>query len=328
MMGLIVPHMENGYVLVPEGSGASVAEELPRGVVRVGDAVLAAERLIAASGELHASDEFGDRGDRGGAEDFRAGCRVSGELAKPDASCVLGMLTSQGIQSDQTGAREPVRIAAFDFDGTTLSGNSPVMLVRYLIGKGMLSKSVLARIIMWGIAYKTRLPQNESWVRGLVFTAFRDRPVAQVNEFLREFYRSHVSPRIRQQAVQAMQDHLSAGHVVVCVSATFEPIIAAAMVEHPIQYAIATRMKVDAYGCYTSQVEGLPVEGAEKLAALTSFADARFGEGNWELGWAYGDHHSDRTLLGAAAHAFAVTPDRPLSRTARELGYDVLDWDS
>lgn len=231
-------------------------------------------------------------------------------------------------QNAGSSADEPVRVAVFDFDGTTLSGNSPVMLVRYLVSKGMLSKSVVARIIAWGLAYKTRLPQNESWVRGLVFSAFHGRPVSWVNEFLWSFYGTHVAPRMRAQAVQAMRDHLDAGHVVVCVSATFEPIIAAAMVENPIQYAIATRMRVDACGCYTSQVEGLPVEGKEKLVALTSFADERFGAGRWELGWAYGDHHSDRALLAAAKHAFAVTPDRPLSRTAREQGYEVLDWDA
>lgn len=69
-----------------------------------------------------------------------------------------------------------VHIAAFDFDGTCISGNSPVLLVRRLMKLGMLEKSVLARIMLWGIAYKLRLPQNESWVRGLVFRAFAGKP--------------------------------------------------------------------------------------------------------------------------------------------------------
>lgn len=53
-----------------------------------------------------------------------------------------------------------------------------------------------------------------------------------------------------------MAAHEEAGHAVVCVSATFEPIIAAAMERRPIQYAIATRMRVDFQGNYTDEVEG------------------------------------------------------------------------
>ena len=76
----------------------------------------------------------------------------------------------------------------------------------------------------------------------------------------------------------------------------------------------------------TRAVEGLPVEGEEKLAAVRRFGDSRFGPGNWELAYAYGDHHSDRAVLSAAEHPRAVSPDRPLARTAREKGWEILDW--
>ena len=48
----------------------------------------------------------------------------------------------------------PCEIAVFDFDGTCISGNSPVLLVRYLLKKGQVRTSVLLRILTWGIAYK------------------------------------------------------------------------------------------------------------------------------------------------------------------------------
>ena len=243
-----------------------------------------------------------------------------------DSAIAATRLISQEVESAPERG-EKVRIAAFDFDGTSLNGNSPVMLVRYLAFRGMLRKSVVARILLWAGAYKMRLPQNESWVRGLVFSAFFGKPVSQVNEFLRQFYFEHVSCRFREEAELCMRAHVEAGHVVVCVSATFEPIIAAAMTEHSIQYGIATRMGIDANGCYTNKVAGLPIEGPEKMVALKAFADEHFGKGNWELGWSYGDHHSDRALLAAAEHGFAVTPDRPLTRTANERGYQILDWE-
>ena len=219
-----------------------------------------------------------------------------------------------------------VQVAAFDFDGTCIQGNSPVMLVRYLVRRRMLSPSVVARILSWAVAYKTRLPQNEAWVRGLVFRAFAGRPVAEVNRFLRDFYDEVIDGHFRPDAEAEMAAHEEAGHAVVCVSATFEPIIAAAMEHRPIQYAIATRMRVDFQGDYTDEVEGEPIEGPAKVAALRRLCDDLFGPDGWELVWAYGDHHSDRAMLAAAKNAFAVTPDRPLTRTANAEGYDILEW--
>ena len=223
-------------------------------------------------------------------------------------------------------AEGKVQVAAFDFDGTCIQGNSPVMLVRYLVRRRMLSPSVVARILSWAFAYKTRLPQNEAWVRGLVFRAFAGRPVAEVNGFLRDFYDQVIDRRVRADAEAEMAAHEEAGHAVVCVSATFEPIIAAAMERRPIQYAIATRMRVDFQGNYTDEVEGEPIEGPEKVVVLRRLCDELFGADGWELAWAYGDHHSDRAMLAAAKSAYAVTPDRPLTRTANAQGYDILEW--
>ena len=238
-------------------------------------------------------------------------------------------MSEQERRTDGSGpgaSARPVRLAVFDFDGTSISGNSPVLLVRHLALSGMLRKSVVARICAWGVAYKFRLPQNESWVRGLVFTAFEGKPKGEVDRFLEGFYDEKIASRFRADADRAMRAHHEAGDEVIVVSATFEPIILRAMEHHPFDLQVSTRMRVDGRGCYTREVEGLPVEGAEKLAAVTRFADARWGAGNWELAYAYGDHHSDRTLLSAATHAFAVTPDNPLERTARRAGWEILDW--
>ena len=69
----------------------------------------------------------------------------------------------------ETVQEKPVEIAVFDFDGTSISGNSPVILVRYLRRKGLLKKRIFTRIIFWALRYKLRLPQNESWFVGQFF---------------------------------------------------------------------------------------------------------------------------------------------------------------
>lgn len=227
---------------------------------------------------------------------------------------------------DFSGRREPAKLAVFDFDGTSISGNSPVILVRHLVKRGMLKKSVVLRILLWAAAYKFRLPQNESWVRSLVFSAFEGRSVEEVDRFLADFYDEDIAPLFRSEADAAMREHADAGCAVVVISATFEPIILRAMQHHPFENQISTRMRIASDGTYTREVEGLPVEGEQKLVAVKAFGDAHFGAGNWELAYAYGDHHSDRAVLSAATHAFAVDPDRPLARTARKQGWPILNW--
>ena len=216
----------------------------------------------------------------------------------------------------QGAPESKARLAVFDFDGTSIAGNSPVLLVSHLLSRKMLKKRVVFRI----------LPQNEAAVRGLVFTAFEGKPAAEVDAFLAEFYDERIAPLFRPEADAAMRAHAEAGDTVVVISATFEPIILRAMEHHPFDNQISTRMSVATDGTYTRAVEGLPVEGEEKLAAVRRFGDSRFGPGNWELAYAYGDHHSDRAVLSAAEHPRAVSPDRPLARTAREKGWEILDW--
>lgn len=247
-----------------------------------------------------------------------------GEGAGSPAEAERSVPLSGGAPESASG---PVELAVFDFDGTSISGNSPVMLVRYLMQHDMLENTVVLRILLWAAAYKLRLPQNESWVRGLVFRAFLGMPHEQADAFMRTFYDEKVDRRFRKQADEAMAAHARAGHDVVIVSATFEPIILRAREFHRFAHQVSTRMRIDDAGRYTCEVEGLPIEGEEKVAAIGRYADERYGRGNWELGYAYGDHHSDRALLSAAKHAFAVTPDKPLARTARRKGWEILDWD-
>ena len=226
-------------------------------------------------------------------------------------------------------ASGPVKeIAAFDFDGTAIQGNSPVILVRYLQKRGMLRKTVMGKIIAWAAAYKLRLPQNEAWVRGLVFTAFEGRPKAEVDAFLRDFYDEAIEGqnRFRPEAERAMDELRKQGMEVLVVSATFAPIVERAQELHPFDGCLCTHMLTDKQGTYTIHVDGPCVEGIEKVHALRTYANARYGENGWRLARAYGDHHSDIPLLSAADQGFAVNPDNPLGRAAKRNGWQTLDW--
>ncbi len=231
-----------------------------------------------------------------------------------------------GNQDEVVASAHPVRLAVFDFDGTSISAASPVLLVSHLMKQGMLKKRVVSRIMLWAAAYKLRLPLNESAVRGLVFTAFEGKSVTEVNEFMSNFYDETIEPLFRADADAAMRAHCEAGDVVMVVSASFEPIILRAMQKHPFAHQVSTRMKVSSEGTYMRRVEGLPVEGEEKLAAVKRFGDDQYGVGNWEIIAAYGDHHSDKTILSAAKQPYAVCPNNLLAKIAKENDWPILEW--
>lgn len=218
------------------------------------------------------------------------------------------------------------RVVVFDFDGTCIDGNSPVILVKHLTAKGMLSPRFVLGLIGWGIAYAWHLPQDEANARSMVFSAFEGQPVAKVDAFLRKFYDEKIERIFRPIAEKTMREHIAAGDTVVVVSATFEPIIKRAMEKHAFENQVSVKMIVDENGCYTRKVDGIPVEGVEKIERVKRFANARFGEGNWDLVCAYADHYSDIPLMEYAQKCFAVSPGPALRREAKKRGWDILDW--
>lgn len=264
---------------------------------------------------------------------------ILAEAFEPEDGAVSETPTSEDLQQEALVCGEAelrsfikpdadgvYHIAAFDFDGTCIRGNSPVMLVRHLAFSGQLNFFVILRIIWWAARYKFHWPQNESSVRELVFTAFKGKPSVEVDDYLDRFGEENVAKRFRPQAHETMAEHVREGHVVLCLSATFEPILRSIVPQHPIQYQVSTRMQVDADGNYLAKVEGLPVEGEEKLNALRRFADNEFGEGKWALDWAYCDHYSDYALLAAAKHPYAANPTSTLTKIAKRESWPIVIW--
>lgn len=233
----------------------------------------------------------------------------------------------RAMENAVQNATKKVKVAVFDFDSTAIEGSSPSWLVNRLIFERKISPLTSLQIGMWGLAYKWHLPQNEAWVRSKVFTAFEGKPQEEVDAYLENFYDNYIEKRFRPKADAEMQKRADEGCEVIVVSASFEPIVVRAMEKHPFNAQISTRMKLNEDGTYSSKVDGDCIQGEEKLTALKHWCDGRFGEGNWELAYAYGDHHSDIPLLQAAEHPFAVTPNSDLKKYAKEHDWPILDWE-
>lgn len=218
------------------------------------------------------------------------------------------------------------RLAVFDYDGTIISGQSGLLIARYMLSRGLLKMRHAARLVLWGLRYATHLPHREEEARELVFKGLSDSRPEDVDGFMQEFHDTILAPLYRTKAEREIAARKAEGCTVLLVSATFSALADIAAERLGMDAAIATVMELGKDGYFTGSVEGDVIEGSIKFVAVQRWADGHLGAGNWELAYAYGDHFSDRELLGMATQPYVVCPKALLRRYAKKRGWAILDW--
>ena len=219
------------------------------------------------------------------------------------------------------------QVAVFDFDGTSVDGQSGSLFTTWLLGHHIMRLPRALRLGLWGVRYKLHLPFRQSEARELVFGALLDRSPEEIDQLMLQFHDEVMVPRYREKAMAEVTRRNVEGCVTLLVSATFQPIADAAAKDMGFDAAVATLMEKSSDGHYTGNVEGEVIAGPEKYLAASAWCDKNLGEGCWELAYAYGDHHTDEDLLARAREAFAVCPGPSLRAAAKQHGWQILDWD-
>ena len=221
---------------------------------------------------------------------------------------------------------DKVRLAIFDMDGTSINTSSPVRLVKRLSKEKRITPFTTFMLLCWGMAYRYQLPRKNNPVRERVFSGFKGRNWREVNSYLQNFFNDEIECHIRSAAESEMNHLLEQGIVVVMVSASFDSVVATCMTKMPLNYGVATLMKIDEFENYTNVVEEPAPEGPDKRTVFETFANSEFGKDNWVVEYSFGDHLSDRAILEIANHPVAVTPDKELESLAKEKGWEIKIW--
>lgn len=224
-------------------------------------------------------------------------------------------------------AAAPVRLAVFDYDGTIIDGQSGSLFSRYLLMRGLISAKTAAGLAWWGTRYKLHLPYRQDESRELIFGDLCKLGREETLRILHDFHDTVLAPRYRVDAICEVMRRQEEGCATLLVSATFYEIARVAAEALGMTAPVATRMRLDAQGNYTSDVEGEVVAGEGKVRAVSSWADANIGAASWDIAYAYGDHFTDASLLECAEHPFAVCPGPSLKHLARGKGWPVLEWE-
>ena len=156
------------------------------------------------------------------------------------------------------------RIAAFDYDGTIISGQSGALFASYLFSRGYLKLARALRLGWWGARYVLHLPYRQGEAREQVFSALSEHTPEEVHRIMMDFHDEVLLRRYRQEAIREIGRRKREGCTILLVSATFKDIAQRAVRITGADDFVATGMELDANGNYTGNVDGAVIADPEK----------------------------------------------------------------
>ena len=214
-----------------------------------------------------------------------------------------------------------MRLALFDLDNTLLGGDSDHAWGDYLCQRGILDP----------VAYKQRNDGfYQDYLNGTLdlqaYLAFSMEilaatPVAQLDEWHRDFMRDCIEPIILPKALALLQQHREAGDQLVIITATNRFVTAPIAARLGVDTLLATECGMQD-GRYTGQITGIPCYQDGKVTRLNQWL-AETGL-SLDGSYFYSDSRNDLPLLQVATNPVAVDPDDVLRGIANERGWPVI----
>jgi phosphatidylglycerophosphatase C len=193
-------------------------------------------------------------------------------------------------------------VAAFDFDGTMIRGDSFMPFLVRAVGPGKFGQIVIRSSASTAQAY--RLGRRDASKAVLVRRLLRGYPADRLDDLGRR-YAVLLAQRIRPQMAERVAWHQQRGHRLVIVSASLDVYLAPTGKALGFDQVLATELEVGSDGRLTGRLLGPNVRGVEKSARLREWLGQELAGVPYQL-WAYGDSAGDRELLAMADHPTRV----------------------
>lgn len=197
------------------------------------------------------------------------------------------------------------RVAAFDFDGTLVPGDSLRPYLESLVGRRRLGAGMAASA---GPMVRSYLSLGRDGAKvALLHRVLAGVPAARATAVGIQFGAA-LAQRVRPEMLDRIAWHRAEGHQLILVSASLTLYLDEFGRRGGFDTVIATRMAVAGEGPaarLTGAIDGANVRAGEKARRL----QAALGDLPVEL-WAYGDSAGDREMLAMADHPFRVESGR------------------
>ncbi len=195
-------------------------------------------------------------------------------------------------------------MAAFDFDGTLVPGDSLLPFVRRAAGRGRFTKAITRHGPRVALATVGRIGSRDEAKAAFVRTAFQGLDANAVAASGEGFAATLVD-RLRPSAARRLRWHQEQGHEIVLVSASLAVYLEPLGRLLGLTAVLATALEEGPDGRLTGGLVGANVRGPEKVRRLQQWLGTTASEV-----WAYGDSAGDRELLAAADHPLFVPRGR------------------
>lgn len=213
-------------------------------------------------------------------------------------------------------------IAFFDLDRTIISLNSGSLLVRQAYKNGAMSTGNLINAILQSYLYKFNLRDTNliiskmgMWLKGL------HREI--INELSKEVVSKYLIGSIRQEIIKEIDFHKQNNARLVILSSAISPICDPIGRHLGVEDIICTVMETSE-GILTGAPVGNFCFGDEKRTRLLSYCENNHYDP--AEAWYYADSVSDLPVFEVVGHPVCVTPDKKLSRIAREKGWNIKHY--
>ena len=204
-------------------------------------------------------------------------------------------------------------------DNTLIAENSGSLYVRYRYQRGEIDHFELLRSAFSYLQFKLGVLDVGSWTRRMM-VGFKGRSEWEVEEEAARWFDDLMLQTVYPEAVELVDEHLAAGHVVAIVSGALGFVVRPVAKRLGIEHIIHTRLEVED-GVLTGRVEDPVCFEEGKIYWLEQFIDEH--EIDLARSYFYTDSISDLPLLDVVGHPVATNPDPVLHRTARRRGWEV-----
>ena len=216
---------------------------------------------------------------------------------------------------------EGAAAAFFDVDRTLLPGRTMERIfLRYLLARGQLTPADLARFLAGAVRALggSPGPALQANKRHL-----KNKNAGSLERLAFDCCARKIVPKLSRAGCEAVKRHLAAGHLVVLLTGSLQPLAEALRRELGADLALAARLE-QKDGSLSGELANQRPFGAEKARLVRILARER----GLDLAacFAYGDHHSDNQVLQAVGNPRAVNPDRRLAALARSRGWPILTF--
>lgn len=201
----------------------------------------------------------------------------------------------------------PRGVAAFDFDGTLVPGDSLPRYLARLLGRRRFMSVLFTSWPRMASAYRSA--GRDGAKAALLLRAVADVEVDRAVEVGESFARV-LAYEVRPNMAERIEWHREQGHGLVLVSASLGLYLIPFGKLFGFDEVIATALEVGPDGRLTGRLRGANVRAAQKAVLLRE----HIGSGPVTL-WAYGDSRGDTEMLAMADFPTLLGRVRPLRRT-------------